>query len=276
MRGTKAGSGICRLCGTEGLLCDSHILSEFMYRPVYLDCRMVGFKGRGVGSKPTVLQKGFRQPLLCHKCEQGLNKRCEQPNVTIWRALVEGVDHPLLSRVPGVTAAEGTAYIDVAGVEYASFKLLLLLQLWRASVATREEYASVHLGVHEEIIRRMLLDHDPGPQHLYPCILTLFNRPVRVISPMVRAHFAPHSTYQIIITRIALWFFVSELKDSEGMLDCAVNERGTFRAMVSQPEEVPLFAQTMKKIAQIKERRGCVSGGASRRARMRPKIDNRP
>jgi hypothetical protein len=226
-----------------------------MYGPVYRDYRMVGFKDAGGDGKPTIRQKGFRQALLCRNCEHFLNHRYERPNVSIWRALVEGVDHPLLSQNFGVTA-DGTEYIDVAGVDYAQFKLFLLLQIWRASIATREEYASVQLGAHEEIIRRMLLDHDPGPQRLYPCLLTLFNRHIRLISPMVPGRFGAHGTYQIIITRIALWFFVSDFTDSEGVLDVAVNERGIFRAMIAQPEEVPLFTDTMKKITQIKERSG--------------------
>ncbi|HEX6901264.1 MAG TPA: hypothetical protein VF789_16185 [Thermoanaerobaculia bacterium] len=250
----KRKSGACRLCGSEGPLVESHIVPEFMYGPVYKDHRMVGFARSGGTLKPKTYQMGFREPLLCRRCDQFLNHSYEQPNVTTWRALIEGGDRPGLSRSSNITR-EGTIYINIKGVDYASFKLLLLSILWRASIAEREEYASVHLGSHEESIRKMLLAQDPGPQLLYPCVLTLLNRPVRLMSPVVPGRYGMHSTYQVIITSAVLWFFISPFTHSEPMLETAVDESGSLQALVAKPEELPVFIETMARIAQIKAQR---------------------
>src|SRR4051794_1511341 len=124
------------------------------------------------------------------------------------RHLLKGKSQGGLSLTYSITRS-GTETVDVAGVDYTSFKLLLLSILWRASVAKRSEYRAVALGSHEESIRLMLLERNPGPQLLYPCVLTLLKPPVRLISAPGKGSFRVHTTYQLILTSLVLWYFVS-------------------------------------------------------------------
>jgi hypothetical protein len=227
--------GVCRLCKEEHTLCDSHIVPEFIYGPVYDKHRAIGFKTTIKGVKPITHQKGLREFMLCGECEKHLNDSYERPNAPVWKALVEGKSQGGLSLTYNVTRS-GTETVDVAGVDYASFKLLLLSILWRASVAKRSEYRAVDLGSHEEPIRLMLLERDPGPQLLYPCVLTLLKPPVRLISAPGRVIFGVHTTCQFILTSLATWYFVSPYTAKESMLEVAINERGEFQALVSKPE----------------------------------------
>jgi len=222
-----------------------------MYKPVYADHRMIAFKENDEGIKPWFLQKGLREYLLCLSCEGHLNKLYERPHVPTWESLCLRKEQPSLKISYGVTE-QGTEFADIEGVDYASFKLLLLSILWRASIASRREYSSVTLGPYEEKIRQMLLERNPGPQMLFPCIVTLLKSPVRLIAPPAKGRYAGHTTYQFIITNVALWFFISNRTEQEPMLEAALMENGSFQALVSEPEEIPVYNNTMQWLRRTK------------------------
>ena len=243
--------GICRLCGKQSALCESHIVPEFMYKPVYAKRQMIGFKEYNFGFKPRVYQKGLREYLLCKACEAYLNNSYERPNVRTWEALVHREAVGGVSFVYGVTP-QATEFVDVQGIDYSSFKLLLLSILWRASVAKRQEYAAVTLGPYEEKIRQMLLDKDPGPSLFLPCVLTLLKSPVRMISPPARGKYAGHTTYEFLLTSVALWFFISNRTYSEPMLESVLKEDGSLQALLSEPEELPVYNETVRWLRKTK------------------------
>jgi hypothetical protein len=238
--------GTCRLCSKPGVLRNSHIVPEFMYKPVYLDHRMVGFKEGKEGTKETFHQKGLREYLLCDSCEGHLNTSYECPNVAVWEALVNRSEHP------GLDITYGTEVANVTGVDYARFKLLLLSILWRASVARRREYSAVRLGPYEDSIRQMLIAKDPGPPSLFPCVMTLLKRPVRMISPPAMVKYLGHTTYQFMLTDVVLWFFVSNRAHQLPMLEVALQEDGSFEALLSEPEDMPIYNATMQGLRSIK------------------------
>ena len=74
----------CHLCLCEDLLCQSHIIPEFLYAPLYNDeGSMMGITGFGTkGWKP--VEKGLRDALLCRNCEALLNERYEVPFQQHW------------------------------------------------------------------------------------------------------------------------------------------------------------------------------------------------
>src|SRR5437870_3517058 len=64
----------CALCQQVAELCDSHIVPEFFYKPLY-DSKHRFFR---ISSSPekhdTTLQKGLRERLLCQQCETRLSR----------------------------------------------------------------------------------------------------------------------------------------------------------------------------------------------------------
>jgi len=239
--------GICRLCGKQSVLRKSHIVPEFMYKPVYSERQMIGFKK----GHPRVYQKGLREYLLCGDCEAFLNDSYERPNVRTWEALVHREEGGGVAFAYGTTP-QGTEFVDVRGVDYLSFKLLLLSILWRAGVAKGQEYDAVTLGPYEEKIRHMLLSRDPGSSLRLPCVVTLLKRPVRLISPPARGKYAGHTTYQFILTSVALWFFISNQTHREPMLEAVLKEDGSFQALFSEPEELPVYNEAMRWLRRTK------------------------
>lgn len=142
----------CALCQLEVPLVRSHIVPEFLYKPHYDEKhRTLLFDKRDAPS--IILQKGLRERLLCKGCEARLQV-FEGYFARYWFK-----EAPLPTRVVGTE-------VTLSGIDYSSFKLLLLSIVWRASVS--DLAPGMSLGPHEECMRRMLIDVDPGPMELYP------------------------------------------------------------------------------------------------------------
>lgn len=148
--------GRCDFCAQDAELQDSHILPEYLYRPLYgPKGHLLGIHGQGrYGSKP--LQSGQKQHLFCRDCEQFFNREYERSFSLLW---MDKARNPLPSpwRV-----AEVRCQFD-----YAPFKLFHLLNLYRAGVSTLPTFAHVRLGPHLDNLRTMLKTRDPGPADKY-------------------------------------------------------------------------------------------------------------
>lgn len=146
----------CRLCHEEKTLCDSHIVPEFLHCALYNNKgHMMGISGRGSkGWKP--LQKGLREHLFCNDCEQYFNEHYEKPFRAQWC-----VATPL----PNPWPEPDVYWIKM---DYATFKLFHLTILFRAGVSSLPTYSMVDLGPHEEQLRSMLRNQDPGRFWQYP------------------------------------------------------------------------------------------------------------
>lgn len=139
--------GICALCRESRDLRRSHIVPEFLHRPIYDEQHSVLVMRAGA-ERARTLRKGLRERLLCGACEHRL-QRLEDQFAREW------YQNPALRTF---LPADGLTL----QVSYPQFKLFLLSIIWRASISTLEDFTDVALGPHEEVIRRMLLETDPG------------------------------------------------------------------------------------------------------------------
>lgn len=150
--------GVCALCKKNEPLRNSHIIPEFFYEYLYDE------KHRGliISAEPKekikFFQKGMREKLLCEYCEQRLSIYERYISQLFFHA--------------DTFKTQNEHYIIVSNVDYKKLKLFQLSVLWRASVSKLPFFSSVHLGPHEEVIRSMLLDENPGIELAYGCFLT--------------------------------------------------------------------------------------------------------
>lgn len=151
---------ICALCLKRRVLCKSHIIPEFMYRPGYDEKGRIQQVNAQTGERPFI-QKGYRERLLCDDCERFLNDYYEKPVNKAW------YEKDLLGEIPA-----GLKMAKASGIRYAPFKLFHLSVLWRAAVATGGGFEVVRLGPHTEKIRKMILAGEPGEPHEYPLMAT--------------------------------------------------------------------------------------------------------
>jgi len=149
----------CKLCQKGEPLIKSHIIPEFLYSALYDEKHRFHEIHVDSDTKNRFSQKGVREPLLCNSCEQYFSK------FERYASLVLNSGFELtVKRIDGILHFEG--------VEYTQFKLFALSILWRASVSTLDFFEEVNLGLHEEILRKMLLDGESGEENDYPFLLS--------------------------------------------------------------------------------------------------------
>src|SRR5262245_6465697 len=202
---------VCRLCLRPNDLQDSHIIPAFMYKPLYDGKhRMIPITERaGQLQRQRPMQKGVRELRLCLQCERHLNTCFEQPNISLWRSMVtqQPVGNISINRLE---IAEDVTALQFQGFDYRSFKLLLLSVLWRASVATHADYAAVDLGPHENTIREMLCEQNPGSYADYPCLVCLLTEPnFGLMAAPVQTQIDGYPSYKFLLPGVLLGFVVT-------------------------------------------------------------------
>ena len=143
----------CKLCHLDKKLCKSHIIPESAYGSIYDDKHRV-LEVSNLQKELPKHQKGLREPLLCKDCEQHLNKY-ESYFADMW------------FRNQLIPTHLSEELKTISGLDYKRFKLFHMSILWRAGIASREEFASVKLGDYEERLRQLILTDDPGDPNQY-------------------------------------------------------------------------------------------------------------
>lgn len=146
----------CKLCHQIRELRNSHIIPELCYLAAY-DPLHRAQKFEADAGKRRLIQKGLREYLLCDDCEGKLSK-WENQFKQYWYS------------TPALPQTVPPGPVTIRGFDYAAFKLFHLSILWRASVASSDNFNTVSLGTHEEKIRQVLLSANPGPEHHYPLV----------------------------------------------------------------------------------------------------------
>ena len=153
----------CALCRKTEQLCHSHIIPEFFYKRLYDELgRCYELRRRSAQKK--IHQKGIREYLLCEHCDNNHLARYE-----------DYMARTLFGK-RGITAKRTDHGIVVEGLSYDNVRLFQLSLLWRASISRNERFREVSLGPHEETIRTMISEENPGDPDQYPCILYVQHR----------------------------------------------------------------------------------------------------
>jgi hypothetical protein len=151
----------CKLCLQDKPLRNSHIIPEFLYKHEKLyDDKYRYLRLSLDPTNPNVYEhKGRREELLCTDCENLLNQRYER----YARQVLYDKRQQHSTQTPSAEILNN--------LDYARLKLFQLSILWRASMSSLPEFNSVTVGPHEERIRQMLLDGNPGAVHEYGCLM---------------------------------------------------------------------------------------------------------
>ena len=124
--------GVCKFCGDAcSELENSHILPEFLYKPVYDEKHSALNISPNLGERDVPLQKGIREHLFCTRCEQHFSKNYE--NYAARKT----------SSLPSTQHNKPGDIIYVSEIDYQKFKLFQMSLLWRASVTSKREFSEV-------------------------------------------------------------------------------------------------------------------------------------
>lgn len=216
-------STTCKLCVQEKEISKSHIIPEWAYRTLYDDKH----KFYELGSKPDgarkIKRKGEYENLFCTDCETQLSKLDEYA-----RAIIFGrSDEPHFGI--STTGVNGTLVIE--NVDYVRMKLFQLSILFRAGVSQRAFFSKVRLGTHEDRIRLMLLDENPGAPYEYGCIMVAFlNKSgkllVEVMQEPILEKVDGHTVYKFLFAGCDWWFVVSRHSNNFKYKDCFLQRNG--------------------------------------------------
>jgi len=209
--------------------------------------QMVAYIEKRGRMRRRVVQVGHREELLCTDCEDLINRNYELPNVGLWRAVIEGQPPP--AGVSIVPVAEAPASL-VSGFDYASVKLLLLSIFWRASVAGAQHYL-VNLGEHENTVRLMLLQKEPGPCTAYPCLVHQFTGSAaagKLLRHPVGTKKDGWPSYQLLLPGAVVWCVVSRNAASYPL---APKEDGSMYVARLDAHDVPIVKQTIATLRAV-------------------------
>lgn len=192
-------SGKCRLCLEEAALVKSHIYPEFLYREMYDEIhkyRVVSTKEDARIKRPPI---GRYERIMCAECE-GKTERFDNYAANVLRGKCGSEE-----RIGRVTL--------IRDIDYQLFKLFQISILWRCAVSSLEEFSSVSLGKHEDRMRVMIYNEDPGRALDYPCFVMSSDMPDemawQLIMPPIKSNrrIDSHTSYSSIFAGL-LWVWI--------------------------------------------------------------------
>lgn len=198
--------GNCKLCLEQKPLCESHIIPEFWYQPLYMNHKFIQPKvDEKLGVK--IFQKGIKEPLLCVDCEEFLNTIYEQPIHQFWKEKVN---------IAALNYSKDSHFV-LQNLNYTKFKLYHLSVLWRAHHSNNQMFEKVKLGAkHERILREMILTQQPGEETVYPVFGSVLFRKATgevmkdmMIQPLQLKTRDGHYAYRFLFGGVVWWIGVS-------------------------------------------------------------------
>lgn len=197
---------ICRLCKKNKKLINSHVLPEFLYKPLYdedHEFNLIKLKGGKIAQK---LNKGVYEKLLCEHCDN----------------IIIGEYEDLAAKVLFGDRKKEIEIIKtnfghlIKGLNYKLFKLFQISLIWRISLTSRPEFKKINLGPHQEKMRIMLLEGYPGEVYDYGVWMMYFPKSSKelkdlIIAPQqLRKRIEGHRCYRAIFNGLIWIFFVSQ------------------------------------------------------------------
>lgn len=237
----------CKLCRENKTLMNSHIIPEFIYKPLYDDNHRFHVLSTYQKKGRTIEQKGIREKLLCGDCEQHLSRYENYAR----RVLFGGVEIVVQNENRGISVSE---------IDYKCFKLFQLSILWRASVSNHQMFKNVRLGKHESIIRKMILSDIPGQKEMYCCVMVAIKNESDGISAFIdqpeKRRIDNHVAYRFIFGSIVWIYFVSSHKIPEIINNFILSEEGSVHIAVKEIKELDCirgFAQELQQMGRFSD-----------------------
>ncbi|KAA3597170.1 MAG: hypothetical protein DWQ06_14180 [Calditrichaeota bacterium] len=187
-----------------------------------------------------LLQKGIREKLLCHDCEQLLANTYESYGRKV---LYGGEEIEILESPQGKFSYN---------LDYKKFKIFSLSLLWRASISTREMFDEFKLLSNaEEKLRNMILNGNAGETFNFP----FYNYVVEeerfgFIMPPEKYKDNSHRIVRIIIGHFTWFFLISSHTEKFENKDILFKEDGILKVRKIKMSDTELIKQLNLELIQ--------------------------
>ena len=217
----------CKLCLNEKKLCkQSHIIPDFMFQGLYDETHqlfMVDFKNPLDARK---IQTGeFEKNILCIKCD---NVRIGKLETYASSVIYGGKEIEYEFAEP----QKGLKIAITKNIDYSKFKLFLLSILWRASLSKRKFFQNVDIGIYQEILRRMIIENNPGNEIKFPCGMITYLNDDSIPSDLI---IPPKGNSKIAYFLIGGMFYIYELSKNDTpsfIKDLSIKENGELKILL--------------------------------------------
>ena len=210
--------GKCKLCERKRHLCNTHIIPEMCYKPLYDDKHRLHNVSIDDIDSFSYTQKGLRDYMLCPACEKLLNDQYEKPFKQEW------IDAKHLDK------AEVGKILNIDGLTYSSFKLFHLSILFRAHFSTSIFFRNVVLSrKHLRKIREYLLSNNAPEESEYPIVAMLFRGPegeIRddFIGPFHEMTMEGNRSFYVCFSGVQWMYYLGEIKNDSISTFCIKRE----------------------------------------------------
>ena len=232
----------CKLCNKDGKLMNSHIIPEFIYKPLYDEKHRFHVLSTYKQKDRPKEQKGIREKMLCSDCEQHISRYENYAS----KVLFDGV--------PVAVRNEG-AGIVISEIDYKLFKLFQLSVLWRASVSEHRMFKDVDLGPHECTIRQMIVSDDPGAEEKYCCVMMGIKSGSDAMSSFIdqpeRRRLNGHIAYRFIFGSIAWIYFVTSHGIPKLLKEFILTESGNVRMAFKEIQDMECIIEFAKDVRRM-------------------------
>jgi len=232
--------GICKLCLNESQLINSHIIPKFCFKKIKGNDNFYYLLSE---SKRIKLQKEFREYLLCKQCEDKFSK------------LETYFSNNIYFYPKKLKLDKNTGVVMTRGFDYPKIKLFLLSILWRGSVSTLPMYKySKIIAKHEEKIRLLLLNNEPGEENLYGCRIFGLIHEGKINAGFLQNpgwfRMNAHNIIYYTFGGFRFFYFISSHTNQIDKNMFSIRKDGTFRfkliEMTKIPDILDLFADVIK------------------------------
>jgi hypothetical protein len=248
-------TGECRLCLEVRPLCESHVISEFLYKRIYDSKHRIWIIDPNNPEYIGTIFKGIWEPLLCEICERKLRDWENYASRVIY-----GPEPLLVDNYPGL--------LLYRGIDYTKFKLFQLSLLWRMGIAHKNVgpktsaanrfFRKVILGEHEERLRLMLFNNSPGDVHEYGCIMSAAHYKGRVVDDLLLE--AEHhrieglNGYRFFIGGLVVWFTVSKGSKRFPRKEFFLQTNGSLRIDIGDLHEFGFITNSIEQMQPVTQR----------------------
>ncbi|HAK78355.1 MAG TPA: hypothetical protein DCM71_15945 [Runella sp.] len=238
--------GICKLCLKEKkLLKKSHIIPDFMYQKLYgSEHKLEVFTNKSLEQNNS---KDIKRPssgeyesnILCQECDNRILSEYESyaSKVLFTGNISNPQGNPIVKKY---LSLDNVRYAVLSNVDYRKFKLFLLSILWKSSISSRLFFREVNLNHYEEVIRKMLLNNDPGDELDFPITISHYwgHEDLRIDWILQPRRFIDNNVEVFLfpINGIILKFHLVLQSKEEVFLDLVPKKNNTI-CMISLPKE---------------------------------------
>jgi hypothetical protein len=197
--------------------------------------------------KKRLLPNGFYDSnILCDNCDNVILGILESyASIVIWGGKGKPEYYP---KFEGRINQLNQKFLHLTNIDYTKFKLFLLSIIWRASISKHKMFNSVSLGEHEDSIRKMIIENNPGSKDLYPVGVFMLKQndkgPTKMISNPLPVKKDKSLIYHFLINGLVINYRIEGLDDQELYDQIAIKEDNTMDIIIFNEKESSEYLDT--------------------------------